>query len=75
MKKRNITSFEAENDVAALLVRVSATGITIREVANRALRTYGVRVVQEIIKEKRRKLTFNPPGRSSAGQSHFAFTE
>jgi len=61
MKKRNITSFEAEPDVQKLLVMVAETGITIREVANRTLRDYGYETAKKIAKEKRRRLSFRLP--------------
>lgn len=62
MKKRNITSFEPEQDVAQMLIRITDKGLTVREVCNRALRKYGMRVAKEIAGEKTKRLSFDLPG-------------
>lgn len=61
MKKRNVTSFEPDADVAEMLIQISGRGITIREVANLALRRYGLKIAKEVAEKKRRQLSFEKP--------------
>lgn len=61
MKKRTITSFEVDGDVAQMLITISKHGITIRDVANRAIRRYGMKIAREVAAEKRRQLSFERP--------------
>lgn len=45
-----------------MLIRITDKGLTVREVCNRALRKYGMRVAKEIAGEKTKRLSFDLPG-------------
>lgn len=69
MPKRNIKTFEPDPDVLEMVQKATESGITFKEIMNRALRQHGKRVIKALADERRKtldSLSFNPPERQLA---------
>jgi hypothetical protein len=54
--KRPMKSFECDDDVFEMLQAAQDAGLSLKEIANRALRKYGPKVVTELATEARSRL-------------------
>ncbi|MGH7941197.1 MAG: hypothetical protein ACREFR_09020, partial [Limisphaerales bacterium] len=68
--KRNIRSFEADEDVNVMLDNAQEDGVTLSTLCNLALRRFGPRIIrEELTKQAEKALRWVSPPSARAGQT------